>query len=216
MRILRIAATMMAAASVLAGCGAQQAAPFVIVLPVAVELALAEATKDAREIGRFGTWTAAQAGYPGRRSCFVSAAPSSTTQLPTRIGDAGLSPSAARGVPGQRRKEAVALVVAHRNAVPVRDEVSFRAGWELAAGRDATITVDGRQMAPLARRTALEPEIAYMRDAAGGRALVAALREGKRLEVASVGPGNAANADSYDLSGFAAAHDAANAACGVR
>ena len=216
MRSLRIAAIPIALASALAGCSLQQAAPFVVVLPVAVELALAEATKDAREIGRFGAWAAAQAGYPGRRACFVSATPASSIQLPTRIADVAASPPAARSAPVQRRKEAVALVVAQRSAGPVRDEVSFRAGWELAAGREVTISVDGRQVATLVRRTALEPEIAHARDAAAGRALVAALRGGKRLEVVSVGPANATNQDSFDLARFGEALDAANAACGLR
>lgn len=216
MRILKSVAIPSMLASMVAGCSVQQAAPLVVVLPVAVELALAEATRDAREVGRFGAWVVAQAGYPGRRSCFVSAAPGSTLQLPTRIADAAASPPAARSAPAQRKREAVALVVAQRSAGPVRDEVSFRAGWELAAGREVTISVDGRQVATLARRTALEPEIAHARDAAAGRALAAALRAGKRLEVVSVGPANAANQDSFDLARFGEALDAANAACGLR
>ncbi|MEY4679819.1 MAG: hypothetical protein RLZZ276_1468 [Pseudomonadota bacterium] len=216
MRIPMIAAMPIALAMALAGCSMQQAAPFVVVLPVAVELALAEATKDAREIGRFGAWTAAQAGYPGRRACFVSAAPASTLQLPTRIADVPASPSAARSAPAQRRKEAVALVVSQRSAGPVRDEVSFRAGWDLAAGREVAISVDGRQVATLARRTALEPDIAHARDAAAGPAIVAALRAGKRLEVVSIGPASATNRDSFDLARFGEALDAANAACGLR
>jgi hypothetical protein len=216
MRIPMIAAMPIALAMALAGCSMQQAAPFVVVLPVAVELALAEATKDAREIGRFGAWAAAQAGYPGRRACFVSAAPASTLQLPTRIADVPASPSAARSAPAQRRKEAVALVVSQRSAGPVRDEVSFRAGWDLAAGREVAISVDGRQVATLARRTALEPDIAHARDAAAGPAIVAALRAGKRLEVVSIGPASATNRDSFDLARFGEALDAANAACGLR
>lgn len=214
MRILGIATIAITLASALAGCSVQQAAPFVVVLPVAVELALAEATKDAREIGRFGAWVAAQAGYPGRRACFVSAAPASTLQLPTRIADIAASPPAGRGAPVQRRKESVALVVAQRSAGPVRDEVSFRAGWELAAGREVTISIDGRQVATLARRTALEPEMAHARDAAAGRAIVAALRGGKRVDVVSIGPANATNQDSFDLARFGEALDAASSACG--
>lgn len=73
MRILKSVAIPSMLASMVAGCSVQQAAPLVVVLPVAVELALAEATRDAREVGRFGAWVVAQAGYPGRRSCFVSA-----------------------------------------------------------------------------------------------------------------------------------------------
>lgn len=218
MRFPRIAALPFLAASLVAGCSAQQAAPIVVVLPVAVELALAEASKEAREIGRFGTWTAAQAGYPGRRTCFLSASPSSTTQLPTRIADAPASAAApaARGGVAQRRKEAVAIVVTQRSAGPERDAVSFRAGWELAPGRDVAISVDGRQVATLARRTAMEPELAHAKDQASGQAIVAALRGGKRLEAVSIGPGNATNSDAFDLAGFAAALDAANAACGLR
>lgn len=215
MRLPRIVAGLSAPflALSLAGCNANQALPFVVVLPVAVELAIAEATKDAREIGRWGTWTAAQAGYPGNRTCFLSAGPSSSAQLPTRIGDPAAPATRAGAV--QRNRQAVAIVVTYRSSAQVKEDVSFRAGWDLAAGRDATIAVDGRQVAALARRTALEPASAHAKDAASGQAILAALRDGRRAEVVSVGPGNATHADGFELEGFAKARDAARVACGM-
>ena len=74
-----------------------------------------------------------------------------------------------------------------------------------------TLSIGERRFALVARDAD-----AWAADAAGDRAIVAAMRSGRSMSVEAVGPGGAPFADVYALAGAATAIDAAALACAGR
>ncbi|MBK20334.1 MAG: hypothetical protein CMM52_16000 [Rhodospirillaceae bacterium] len=108
-----------------------------------------------------------------------------------------------------KRRGATYLQVTHRVADRARNEVSITAGYSYKKGSEVTVKIDGKNFSMFT-----DGGTAWARDAAGDKALVAAMRAGKTMIVSGTSGRGTLTSDRYSLSGFTAAHKAITRACG--
>ena len=143
-------------------------------------------------LGNFRDWSAFAQGAGAARTCYIGSVPKKEEGKYTRRGD-------------------VRAWVAIRPAEKVAGEVSLEAGYPYKDGRDAEVTIDGK-----AFRLFTQGENAWAYDAKGDRALVAAMKAGRDMVVEGTSRRGTLTTDTYSLSGFTAAYNAAAKACRAR
>jgi len=101
--------------------------------------------------------------------------------------------------------------VTHRPQSKIRNEVSVTAGYDYKEASAATLTIDGRKFVLFTRG-----DTAWAGEENPDDKIVAAMRAGRSMVVGGTSSRGTATLDSYSLSGFTAAHNAINKACGIR
>jgi invasion protein IalB len=146
-------------------------------------------------------WGAYEATGSDGKICYVTARPQSTQTKP----------------PGVRRGE-VYVTIAHRIGAkpPVRDEISFHAGYPIKADRNVGAVIDKTKTFDFARRGGETPEVIWGANPDSDKAMIAAMRTGRELVLNGTSQRGTTTSDVFKLDGFGKALDAANKACGLR
>lgn len=140
-------------------------------------------------LGTFTDWSAFAQGSGSARTCYIGSVPKKEEGKYTRRGD-------------------VRAWVSMRPAENVAGEVSIEAGYPYKDGSEADVVIDGKLF-----RLFTRGENAWAYDAKSDRALVAAMKAGRAMVVKGTSSRGTLTTDTYSLSGFTAAHDAAAKAC---
>jgi len=106
----------------------------------------------------------------------------------------------------------VFVVISHRPQEKRFGEVSFQAGYSFLPESQPTATIDGKTSFNLFT----QGEHAWALDAKADQDLIAAMRAGATLVVKGSSARGTLTTDSYSLTGFSAALNAINKACGVK
>ena len=159
----------------------------VIVLAVAVPRARAQDVLATHE-----TWNAMAAGSGKDRVCYVAAAPRKEEGKYSSRGD-------------------TFVLVSQRPGEDTRDTVEVRAGYTYKADSDVTVNIDGRKYSLFTNA-----DSAWARDAEADHAIAAAMKAGKEMIVTGYSSRGTLTTDTYSLSGFTAAYNAAAKACGLK
>lgn len=147
----------------------------------------------AEVLGDFGDWTAVQGDEGGNALCYMSSEPTKD-----------------EGNYTQRGK--IYAIVTHRPAEKSLGVVTFQAGYPLKSDAAVSVSIDGKPSFSLFGKD----EFAWTRNAGDDAALVKAMRAGSTMVVKGTSARGTATTDTYSLSGFTAALNAINTACGLR
>ena len=101
------------------------------------------------------------------------------------------------------------VIVQHRPAFDVKDEINVNVGYPLKSGSEVTVSVDGKP----AYRLFTEGRAAWAYDPRDDRAMVAAFKRGSRMVAKATSARGTVTTDTYSLSGFTAAYNAITKAC---
>lgn len=157
---------------------------------VLVALAAAASAQAAEKaLGRFGDWTAHSYTEGKATVCYLVGRPKASEPKTARRGE-------------------IYLMVTHRPATKVRDEVSVYLGYPAKANADAEATIGSTKFALFT-----QDDGAWARDTRTDRTLVEAMQKGQSLVVKATSARGTATTDTYSLTGFSAAHKAIDAAC---
>ena len=148
-------------------------------------------------LGGFDSWSAWEFGEGAAKVCYVTGVPASSQPAGAKRGD-------------------IRVTVSHRPATKARDEISFQAGYPIKADKMVTAAVDKAKNFEFSRRAQPTGEMIWTKDPETDKAMIAALKTGTDLVVNGVSTRSTATVDSFKLSGFAKALEAANKACGLR
>ena len=110
-----------------------------------------------------------------------------------------------------KSRGATYIQVTHRSKPRTANEISVTAGYVYRKDDPVEITVDGKKFALFT-----QGDTAWSHDAAGDKALVAAMRSGPRMIIKGVSSRGTQTTDQYSLSGFTAAHKMIGKACKVK
>ena len=149
-------------------------------------------------IGRFETWTAAETGGRADKTCYVTSRPERSDSRPANV-----------------RRGDILLTITHQPSAQRRDEVSFQAGYPFRPNAVIAVEVDAKRF-ELATRTDIDDDVAWPKDAATDRALVAAMRAGRVMVVRGISARGTETVDTFNLTGLGRALTAINTACGIR
>jgi hypothetical protein len=159
---------------------------------VFVCFASSAAVEEPKTIGAFEQWAAYTLGPKGAQICYVYGEPQKAT--------------------GDYAKRGAAYVqVANRQKDKVAGELSVTAGYAYKKDSDAELEVDGNKFLLFTK-----DEGAWARDAKIEAAAVKAMRAGKAMVVRGTSARGTKTTDIYSLTGFGAALNAINTACGVK
>jgi hypothetical protein len=142
-----------------------------------------------RVIGEYSDWTAIRYRENGANVCWISSAPLESDPKDVRRGD-------------------IYVLVTHRPASDVRDEVSVYVGYPFAGGSEAVIEIGGREFPMFT-----DGSTAWARDAEADKALVRAMVRGSTMLIRGTSRRGTDTLDRYSLRGFTAARNAINQAC---
>ncbi|MCW8834982.1 MAG: invasion associated locus B family protein [Rhodospirillales bacterium] len=112
---------------------------------------------------------------------------------------------------GGRQRGDIYLIVSHQPKDKALNVVRVVVGYTLKEGSDVTVTIGDQTFSLFS-----DGENAWARDAATDVALVRAMRAGSKMVIKGTSARGTATVDAYSLSGFTAAHESINAACGVK
>lgn len=164
----------------------------VLILFIAFGLSAPAVADEIVTLGTFNDWTAYQTTQAGKKLCYMASVPTKTQGKYKKRGD-------------------IFAMVDHRPAEKKFDTVSIRAGYRYK--EDSTVTVKiGSQTFDLFTNG----DTAWAFDAAGDRALVRAMKKGRKMIVKGVSSRGTKTTDTFSLLGFTAAHRAIDKACGRR
>jgi invasion protein IalB len=156
------------------------------------EAAKPEAKKpETKRIGSFQGWQAYQLDGKDGRTCYLHGLPEKKEPASVKRGE-------------------IYLLVTHKTATKVRNEVSIVFGYGLKpqSPAQASIGKDSFEMFT-------HGEAAWAADAATDAKLVDALKKGKQLTVKGTSARGTATTDTYSLAGFGEALKAIDKACGL-
>lgn len=166
---------------------------FLVTAAIAAAVPLAPALgAGAKVLATNGAWEAYAHGEKAGKACYMASAPKSSDGA-----------AKDRGTPY--------LSVTHRPADKSVDVVGVVAGYTYKKGSMVEVDVDGAKFKMFTNGGG-----AWMSDAAGDRALVAAMARGNRLTVRGTPAKGAATVDTYALAGFSASYAEIGKACGVK
>ena len=163
-----------------------------MILAGAVLVALAAAAPAPaaeKALGGFGDWTAHSYTEGKATVCYMVGRPKASEPKNVKRGE-------------------IYLMVTHRPATKVRNEVSVYLGYPAKASSEAEAAVGGAKFALFT-----QDDAAWARDAKTDRALVEAMQKGQSLVLKATSARGTATTDTYSLTGFSAAHKAIDAAC---
>lgn len=156
---------------------------------VALAAGVASAQAAEKALGSFGDWTAHSYTEGKASVCYLVGRPKASEPKTARRGE-------------------IYLMVTHRPATKVRDEVSVYLGYPAKASSEAEAAVGSAKFALFT-----QDDAAWARDTRTDRALVEAMQKGQSLVVKATSARGTATTDIYSLTGFTAAHKAIDAAC---
>ncbi|NVJ98395.1 MAG: hypothetical protein HWE25_09595 [Alphaproteobacteria bacterium] len=145
-----------------------------------------------RKVSSHRDWDAMVAGSGSNKVCYVISVPKKTW-----ISRSGAS----RGD--------IYLTVTHRPAFGVTDEVNVVVGYPIRQGSEARLSVDGKK----SYQFFTEGRGAWAYDPKDDRSVVAAMKAGANMEVRATSQRGTNTRDTFSLSGFTAAYNAATRAC---
>lgn len=163
-----------------------------MILAGAIVAALAGASSaNAAEkaLGSFGDWTAHSYTEGKATVCYMVGRPKASEPKNVKRGE-------------------IYLMVTHRPATKVRDEVSVYLGYPAKASSDAEAAIGNAKFSLFT-----QDDAAWARDTKTDRALVEAMQKGQSLVLKATSVRGTATTDTYSLNGFSAAHKAIDAAC---
>lgn len=149
--------------------------------------ALAE---SAKELGRFGAWTAYVFADSSGKVCYAAA-------------------QADKMQGGEKSRPASAVAITHRAKSP--GEISVMGQFGFKKESDVEIQIGGMKHAFFTRGQA-----AWAKDTKADKAIIAAMAKGKEVLVQGIPSKGAAISDAVPLKGFADALAAIDKACGVK
>ena len=153
---------------------------------------LTAAAQDSKSLGRFRDWDAFSYKEGSGKVCYLVSMPKDKKP---------------KGV----RRGKVYVMVTHRTARKVVDVVSVVAGYPYKEKGEVEITIGGHEF-----QLFTQGENAWTRDAKADKALVRAMIGGAKMVVRGTSRRGTLTTDTYSLTGFTAAHEAIDVACGVR
>jgi hypothetical protein len=153
---------------------------------LALSAALAQTPKLLKE---FKDWDAFAYSDDGGKVCYMVSKPLASEPRTVKRGD-------------------IYVMVTHRPAEKVVDEVSIFAGYPYKEESEAEVTIGGTKFALFT-----QGENAWTREAKEDKALVRAMIRGSTMIVRGVSKRGTLTTDTYSLSGFTAAHKAIDQAC---
>ncbi|MBK8176198.1 MAG: invasion associated locus B family protein [Rhodospirillales bacterium] len=163
-----------------------------ILLGAGIWLAAAMPGSAQQTLGVYGDWTAVVFGSGDKRMCYIGSTPKKQEGKYTVRGETH-------------------VLVTHRPNEKVVGEVSVAAGYPYRQGKDATIEIDKKATFNLFTRD----ENAWAFDASADRDLVRAMKAGSQMIVRGTSSRGTLTTDTYSLSGFTAAYNAIDKACGL-
>ncbi len=154
-------------------------------------MASAASADDVKTLGSFGSgkWQAHTYNEDGRKACYMTGQPIKDEGKYTKRGD-------------------IYVMVTHRPAQKIRDEVSFWAGYDFKEESRVEVAIDGQKFEVYPHQ-----EIAWAPDAESDRKLVAAMKAGNTMVVRGTSQRDTATKDTYSLSGFTKAYNTISEAC---
>lgn len=152
-----------------------------------------EAQDQPRLIDEFRAWKAHRYTPDGNDVCFMSSTPEKWTSDPQNV-----------------QRGDIYVLVTHRPAKDVRDEVSIYTGYPYEEGSRVTVAIDGQDF-----ELFTHGETAWAYDAEQDRRLVQAMIRGNTMVIRGTSSRGTLTVDTYSLAGFTAAHDAIGRACDV-
>ncbi len=166
-----------------------------ILVPVLALAALAPASLAAEEgklLGTYGEWGAQTFKEGGKTGCSIWSKPDKETGKYKRRGE-------------------VFVYVTHRPWAKRTHEVSFAIGYTFKPDSEVEVEIGGRKFTLFT-----DGDSAWNREKKTDRAMVKAMRAGSRMTVKGTSSRDTLTKDIYSLTGFTAAHNAANKACKVK
>ena len=158
----------------------------------ALAFAAGQAGAAPKRVGGNEIWGAYQLGGGRKRICFVHGAPKQS-----------------RGK--YKRRGKTFLQVTHRPGEKERDVASITAGYIFKKDSRVEFVVDGRKFSLFTHG-----DSAWGKDEKTDRAIVGALKKGRKLTVRGRSSRNTLTTDTYSLTGFTRAYLAASKACKVK
>lgn len=146
---------------------------------------------ETKRIGSFQGWQAYQLDGKDGRTCYLHGLPE-------------------KKEPAGAKRGEIYLLVTHKTATKVRNEVSIVFGYALKPESPAQASIGKEEIAMFTHG-----EAAWAADAATDSKLVDALRKGKHLVVKGQSARGTATTDTYNLNGFGDALKAIDKACGL-
>ncbi|MBI3710648.1 MAG: hypothetical protein HY246_23635 [Proteobacteria bacterium] len=151
------------------------------------------ASAEPKSLGTFDAWIAIEVPEAGGKVCYTLSRPEKSEPAGLKRGDA-------------------LLTVSHRPAANRRDEASFQSGYPYKPDVPVAVEVDGKKFA-FFTKPAVQAELAWANDGAVDKALVEAMRSGRRLLVKGTSARNTATTDTISLAGFTKAYSEISKAC---
>jgi hypothetical protein len=162
--------------------------------PIALIAALPASAQEPKSLGSFRDWSAFVFEEGNRKTCYMVSRPKNQEGLAA----------------GARRGDVYAMVT-HRPAERSLNVVSVLAGYTYQGSSEATVQIGNQTF-----RLFTDGDGAWARDEATDRQIVNAMRGGQTMAVNGQSSRGTKTKDSYSLSGFSAAYQAINQACGVK
>ena len=158
----------------------------------AIAIASIAAAQSPKSLGSFRDWEAFSYTGTGGKVCYIASAPKDSKPKGVRRGE-------------------VYVMVTHRPADKVSDEVSIVAGYPYKEESDVGVSI-GETMF----RLFTDGESAWPRETKDDKALVRAMIRGATLVVRGTSSRGTLTTDTYSLTGFTAAYEAIGVACNVK
>jgi invasion protein IalB len=159
------------------------------VVAAVVSLAAASAFAAQQTLGSFQDWTAFSDGSE-RRICYMGSVPKKKEGSYTVRGD-------------------TYVLATHRPGEKVFSEISVEAGYTYKPGSEVEVNIDGQ-----AFKLFTQGGNAWAYDEKADRALIEAMKGGRQMVVKGTSSRGTLTTDTYSLSGFSAAMQTIDKACG--
>ena len=147
---------------------------------------------EATQLGTFKNWSAHLLVEDKAKICYLHTVPYKSEGKYTKRGDTYVQ-------------------VTHRTSSKTRNEVSVTAGYTYNKDNPPTLAIDGKIYLLFT-----QGDTAWADEKNPDDRVVAAMRAGRDMIVGGTSSRGTVTVDSYSLSGFTAAHNAINKACGIR
>ena len=139
-----------------------------------------------------GVWGAFEMEENGAKTCYMAAQPGKMAPKNVKRGE-------------------VWLLITHRPAKKVRDEISVYTGYPYKKDSKVAVAIDGKGYSLFTHE-----ETAWARTPGEDGRLVKAMRRGNRMIVRGISRRGTKTTDTYSLRGFIKAHKAISKACKVK
>lgn len=160
-----------------------------ILILVVILAMVSPALAAPKSLGKFGDWAAFVDGSDKRKVCYIFSAPKK-----------------AEGK--YKSRDPIFLLVSHRPADRVTNEISVDTGYDYKTNSEATASIAGRSF-----KMFTKGKNAWNSDAQADRAMVEAMKGGSEMVVKGVSQRGTLTTDTYSLMGFTAALAAISKAC---